>query len=408
MNNLDATATIPCNLCGGTQVSVVGTRSRSGAAMRSVCCKACGLVWVDPRPHQARQFYTEDYRLAYKNAFEPRARHVLRAGHVALDRLNKVRPLLAGRMRILDVGSGGGEFAYLLKGMGHEVVGIEPNRGYGTFAATQYGLDVRAGFVGDFELPKGGFDLITIWHVLEHTEDPGAVLLQLRGALRPGGRLVVEVPNIEATCQSPGSTFHEAHIFTFGQPTLAALGRKQGLESLDARLSEDGGNLTMTFANEADARVPGYHEHVTATIAAHTPWRHALTAHPWRRAIGRLGRRVGESLQLRHGLNGKALLDRLYAQAHAGSVTRTPAVQPGWKWLAGAYLLAVAAEEVLVDRVLPAASLSSTEVMGIYAAIQVAVVLGLLALVGTRPKSARDLLKFGGWAAPLFVVPAVC
>ncbi|MFO1244621.1 MAG: class I SAM-dependent methyltransferase [Ramlibacter sp.] len=38
-------------------------------------------------------------------------------------------------------------------------------------------------------LPEGGFDLITSWHVLEHTEDLGAVLRQLRNALRPGGTL---------------------------------------------------------------------------------------------------------------------------------------------------------------------------------------------------------------------------
>lgn len=408
MNNLATTATVPCNLCGGTDVSVVGTRSRSGAAMRSVCCKECGLVWTDPRPQQARQYYTEDYRLEYKNTFEPRPRHVLRAGHVALDRLDKVRRLLAGRMRILDVGSGGGEFAYLLKEMGHEVVGIEPNRGYGTFAATQYGLDVRAGFVGDFELPVGGFDLITVWHVLEHTEDPGAVLLQLRGALRPGGWIVVEVPNVEATCQSPRSSFHEAHIFTFGEPTLAALGRKQGLQPLDAFLSEDGGNLTMTFAAEAGVRMPGYHERVTAVIAAHTPLRHALSAHPWRRAISRFSQRVAESAQLRRGLSGKALLDRLYAHALPGPRTGSTTVLPGWKWLACAYLLAVVAEEVLVDRVLPAASLSSTQAIGIYAAIQVAVVLGLWAPIGGRPKSARDMLKIGGWASPLFAVPVLC
>ncbi|MBH0181271.1 MAG: glycosyltransferase family 9 protein [Nitrospira sp.] len=45
-------SSIPCNLCGGTEVSTLSNRSRSGKPLRTVICKSCGLVWSDPRPHR--------------------------------------------------------------------------------------------------------------------------------------------------------------------------------------------------------------------------------------------------------------------------------------------------------------------------------------------------------------------
>lgn len=310
------TAAIACNLCDHDQVSVLSTRSRSGAALRSVCCLRCGLAWSDPRPHDARAFYEDEYRVAYKQTFEPRPKHVLRAGRVAIDRARKIASLLHRPLEILDIGSGGGEFAYLMKTLGHTVTGVEPNRGYAQYSEREYGLAVQRGFVGDVALADGAYDLITVWHVLEHTESPRDVLAQLRRALRPEGRLVVEVPNLEATCQSPSSSFHEAHLFTFNPATLEAMGRRAGFALASLALSEDGGNLTAVFGVAtpmSTTEIAGNHERISRIVGAHTPSRHLFTCHPYVRLVGRLTRAVDESLRLRDGVSGRALLDALYA-----------------------------------------------------------------------------------------------
>jgi SAM-dependent methyltransferase len=314
----------------------------------------------------------------------------------------------------LDVGSGGGEFAYLLKSLGHEVRGAEPNRGYANYSAEQYGLTIARGFISDMPLPDQGFDLITMWHVLEHTEDPGAVLRQLRNALRPGGKLVVEVPNVTATCHSPRSSFHEAHVYTFGIPTLNRLAGKSGFRPLNEVLSGDGGNLTATYAADpefhgaeaTDWRLPGNHQQVTAVIAAHTPLSHALSWQPWRRAAGRFARVLEERWALRSAGTGKALLNFLYAR----EVQPHPAPSRGlwWAWLMAAYTFAVVMEELLLDRMVPLDSLSDSQTLGVYVAVQCAVVGGLLAALKHRPGSVRDLAGVGGWAAPLFAIPALC
>lgn len=316
-------ASVRCALCESSSASVVGTRGRDGAALRTVACTGCGLVWADPRPHDTRQFYEEDYRRAYKNAFEPRPKHVLRAGRVALDRWSRIRSLLQPGMRVLDVGSGGGEFSYLLAKLGHRVTGVEPNIGYAEYSRREYGLHILRGFIGEVALEPASRDLVTIWHVLEHTENPRAVLTRLREVLVPGGTLVVEVPNIEATCQSPRSTYHAAHLYHFNVATLKELAHRCGLPALRHELSADGGNLTMVFRAEGkpaaavQGGIPGNHMRVTAVLAGHRPWRHALRPATWTRTLRRLAGALDERLALLalSKPTGRMLLDPVYDDA---------------------------------------------------------------------------------------------
>ncbi|WP_446809400.1 class I SAM-dependent methyltransferase [Methylomonas sp. 2BW1-5-20] len=294
-------------------------RSRSGAELRSVICKDCGLVWSDPFPHDPRQFYEEDYRLEYKNTYAPKAKHILRAGRVALTRHEKIKHLLHKPQTMLDVGTGGGEFAYLIKSLGHDLHGIEPNKGYGQYSAAQYDLNLQFGFIQDAQFAENSFDVITIWHVLEHTEDPFFVLGKLHSLLKTDGVLVVEVPNIEATCQSPSSTFHEAHLYNFNLATLRRMGEKAGLLEDRHLFSEDGGNVTLFFKKAepvADQAVswgiPENAERIAAIVRGHTNFRHYLGAAPYLRFIKRMTRSLLENRHVKGFENNKSLLDQLY------------------------------------------------------------------------------------------------
>ncbi len=311
---------IPCNLCGGAEVSILSNRSRSGKPLQTVICQACGLVWSDPRPHDARQFYEEEYRLSYKHTYSPKPKHVLRAGHVAVSRFEKVERLLSSRKTVLDVGTGGGEFAYLLQSLGHGVSGIEPNRGYADYSIQEYGLAVQVGFVQDTAFPPESFDVVTIWHVLEHTEDPGSILAMLRSWLKPDGTLVVEVPNVEATCQSPRSTFHEAHLYNFNVVSLRRLAKKHRLYEVKHLISRDGGNITMFFSrmeplvqDRYDASIPGNCEWISRIVRQHSNMRHHLTPLPYVRLWQRFCRSLKERREAADVRSGRALLDTLYS-----------------------------------------------------------------------------------------------
>jgi SAM-dependent methyltransferase len=317
--NQHITSSMPCNLCGSHAVSVLSTQSRSGGPLQTVICNQCGLVWSDPFPHDPRNYYENDYRVEYKHTYAPQPKHILRAGKVALERHRKIKHLLTAKLSILDVGTGGGEFAYLLSSLDHDVQGIEPNKGYGEYSAAEYGLKLHHSFIQDVDLQEQSFDLITIWHVLEHTEDPSFVLNKLQRLLKPDGTLVVEVPSIEATCQAPKSTFHEAHLYNFNEATLRAMGQKAGLTEQSHVFSDDGGNMTLFFRKVATdtttASLDGMTdnaERIKKVVSSHTNINHFSSVAPYLRFMRRIVRALAEKSAVRHATSNKELLDQLY------------------------------------------------------------------------------------------------
>ena len=309
-----------CPLCNAQDIEQLSSSNREGGPLRTVICRACGLVWSDPFPHDPRVFYENEYRLAYKSSYQPKAKHVYRAGQVALTRYQKIQNLISSPQTLLDVGVGGGEFAYLMKCLGHDVFGIEPNLGYANYAQSQYELNLQIGFIQDIRFADNQFDLITIWHVLEHTEDPLQVLRILGSWLKPNATLVVEVPNIEAVCQSPKSTFHDAHLFNFNLASLSKMTARAGLITHNHLLSADGGNLTVFFkkadstTESADWHVPGNAEKIKHIVLKHTNFRHYFSIAPYSRLAGRLLRNIDEFKATRQNKDNKKLLDHLYSK----------------------------------------------------------------------------------------------
>ena len=96
--------------------------------------------------------------------------------------------------RLLDVGCGGGAYGASLIRLGWRVDGVEPDARAADLARRQ-GLAVQTAGVEDAQLPQAAYDVITLWHSLEHFSNPVGALQKLRPSLRDAGLLLVEVPN---------------------------------------------------------------------------------------------------------------------------------------------------------------------------------------------------------------------
>ncbi len=96
--------------------------------------------------------------------------------------------------RALDVGCGRGDLGAWLIARGWTVAGVEPSPGAAA-AARARGLDVHVGVLADAPLEDGSLAAVSFQHSLEHLTDPVADLGRARAALRPGGRVLVTVPN---------------------------------------------------------------------------------------------------------------------------------------------------------------------------------------------------------------------
>ncbi len=89
-------------------------------------------------------------------------------------------------------------------------------------------------------------------------------------------------------CQSPRSTFHEAHLYNFNAATLRALAERAGLRETSHTIADDGGNITMFFERGAlqenhlvRIRVPGNFERISSIVRNHTALRHYMTPKPY-------------------------------------------------------------------------------------------------------------------------------
>ncbi len=286
---------IPCNLCGSVDVDELGSRDRDGHPLRTTICRQCGLVWSNPRPgeDEVRRYYSREYRLDYKGCATPSLRHIARSGRGALNRYRDLAPFLKPGDRVLDAGAGGGEVVYVLRKAGFDAMGLEPDERYASHAREALGVPVATGFVQDGSFPPGRFDAITMYHALEHVEDPVGILTTLRGWLMDGGLLLIEVPNVEARCIHPHRRFHFAHFYNFNEVTLESTGRRSGFEPVQTTTSRDGGNLISVFravdAPAGPARpAEGNYARVSAIVRGHTAAGYYLSAVPYAGPLERL------------------------------------------------------------------------------------------------------------------------
>ncbi len=310
-------------MCGSADVEEISRVDRDNNYLRTVICVKCGLAWSDPRPNEdeIKQFYTKDYRIAYKGTYQPKLKHVYRAGRGAANRLQFLQEIIKSSDKVLDVGAGGGEFVYLLRAFGFNAEGIEPNEGYGLYAKTHLNLPVKIGFIQQAELSADHFDIITLHHVLEHLDNPFSILVKIRESLREKGFLVVEVPNIEATCFAPIHRFHAAHLYNFNLETLEAIGSKAGYSVHKTRISADGGVITTIFRKaekpeDISGEISGNYQKIVKIIERHTSLTHFLTINPYIRPIKKLQMNINEKFATKNKKSGKAVLDSIVEMLH--------------------------------------------------------------------------------------------
>ncbi len=191
------------------------------------------------------------------------SRHPFLAARMMGLRARKLPPCRPGA-RLLDIGCGRGDFLLACRQRGWTVTGVEQSQSPAMAAAVASGIDVYGPEELD-RLPTGGFDVVTLWHVLEHLADPRATLATVRRLLRPNGAVLIEVPNFGSWQARLGGPvwFHldvPRHLYQFDQASLHDLLRRCGFacdrwETFS--LEYDAFGLAQTLLNRI-CRQPNY------------------------------------------------------------------------------------------------------------------------------------------------------
>lgn len=199
----------PCPMCGRDDARPIleapdaAPADGTGLVFAVVRCEHCGLAYTNPRPTPSTigAFYPADYRPHRR----PRKMEQSRPARPLWARLfgrpcNERRGTLPwhGAGRLLDFGCGGGGFLKRMAEQGWQVIGLDAAVGAVRRVQEELGLKALVGSLPHPDLPPGSFDVVTMWHSLEHVHRPLAILREAYRLLVPGGRIVVATPNLES------------------------------------------------------------------------------------------------------------------------------------------------------------------------------------------------------------------
>lgn len=140
---------------------------------------------------------------------------------------------------IIDIGSGTGAFLNEMRDSGWQVTGLEPDQGARQKAKALYGIEAN---VSDelFNLPKGYYDAITMWHVLEHVHRLHENMAQIKLLLKPGGKFFIAVPNYTSPDAGHYKQFWAAydvprHLYHFTPTAIRKLAAQHGMQVLKVK-----------------------------------------------------------------------------------------------------------------------------------------------------------------------------
>ena len=205
-----------------------------------VSCQACGFKFTNPRPSESeigKYYESEDYiyhsnkkKGLFLSIFHLVRQFTIRKKVKLINSLVKE----ATEKAILDYGCGTGEFLNACKSNGWITSGIETSDQARNFAQTNFGLHVKN--LNQFsEFKENSFDVITLWHVLEHVHRLDEALQNLRKVLKKDGRILIAVPNISSSDSMHYEKFWAAldvprHLYHFSPGEMKKLLESNGLK----------------------------------------------------------------------------------------------------------------------------------------------------------------------------------
>ncbi len=193
-----------CVVCGASDFVPVFRGSdrlyQTTAQLFSVVrCGSCGLLRLEPRPSadELRAYYPDNYWFApdrtAASSLEERYRRLVLRDHVRF--VERALKESTARGPVLDAGCGGGLFLGMLRERGFRVLGLDISPEAAAIAWRRQQAPAVCAVLEAAPFPKSSLAGLTMFHVLEHLENPRAYLEAARDLLAPGGRLIVQVPN---------------------------------------------------------------------------------------------------------------------------------------------------------------------------------------------------------------------
>jgi 2-polyprenyl-3-methyl-5-hydroxy-6-metoxy-1,4-benzoquinol methylase len=182
-------------------------------------CSHCTLRFTQSVPNEKEigEYYQSENYISHSNTKKGIVNQLYH--RVREHSLNNKRKLIQSHLqankspRLLDIGCGIGAFMHHMQQHGWDVEGTEPSSDARAQAAQQFGLAVHPP-EDLFDPQLGTFDILTMWHVLEHVHTLNEYMVRLRELMRPNATLFIAVPNYT----SYDASVYRAHWAAYDVP----------------------------------------------------------------------------------------------------------------------------------------------------------------------------------------------
>lgn len=189
-----------CPLCGaGTLGPLYLAKDRHYGIQgiyEIVRCGGCSLVFLNPMysEQELSALYPTDYYAYQDNFSRSRWKELVKA--LLGFRIGTRDPAFHAPGRVLDLGCGSGWFLREMREMGWDTYGVEVSAPAAELGQKKAGLNIFAGTLQEAKFPANYFDYVRSNHSFEHISCPGDTLKEIYRVLKPGGLLLIGVPNV--------------------------------------------------------------------------------------------------------------------------------------------------------------------------------------------------------------------
>jgi 2-polyprenyl-3-methyl-5-hydroxy-6-metoxy-1,4-benzoquinol methylase len=228
MDNIDQCPV--CNSNSFQHFKTIKDYFLSGEVFQLDKCNNCGFIFLNPRPDKEKlqEYYQSTEYLSHSKSQRNLTSMIYDViKNYSLHKKFQVISQYHDNGKILDIGCATGEFLNYYKKKGWQTLGIEPALYPRNYAIEKYGLEVYDEPKIQ-ELEKNSFDVITLWHVLEHVPELAKRVEQIRGLLKNNGVIVIALPNHNSWDARHYDEYWAAydaprHLYHFSQDTFQLL-----------------------------------------------------------------------------------------------------------------------------------------------------------------------------------------
>ena len=178
-----------CPACSSNRIADRWPTTRCRAKKTIMWCGSCGFGWQHPlpTPEEIRFYYDHSPTYNFHDAGEKTVGFQRR--------IRRINRLVSNPGRLLDIGSGLGDFLNLAINSGWEATGIEPQASAAKVCQERFGVKPRISVFDQIDFEPGIFDAVTVWDVWEHVHNHLEFIDRCISLLAPEGLLALSVPN---------------------------------------------------------------------------------------------------------------------------------------------------------------------------------------------------------------------